>query len=109
VCVSAGRVQHYFPSKDALPAEAFATGNNLGTQRVLLSIQDGSDDPGGMVLAALIPRTDEDRRLFRVAQAFEVYALLALATGLGGFTVTAGLDPVEASDILSRHLGRQPP
>ncbi|RSN56761.1 MULTISPECIES: TetR/AcrR family transcriptional regulator [Actinomadura] len=78
--VSVGRVQHYFPSKDALLAEAFAAINARGSERVRarLTAGDGLGDPEAVlaeVLDGLLPRTEEDRRLFRVAQAFETFAL----------------------------------
>ncbi|TQM67094.1 TetR family transcriptional regulator [Actinomadura hallensis] len=78
--VSVGRVQHYFPSKDALLAEAFAAINARGSERVRvrLAAEDGFDDPETVlmeILDGLLPRTEEDRRLFRVAQAFEAFAL----------------------------------
>lgn len=73
--VSVGRVQHYFPTKDALLSEAFAAINDRGTVRVDAQ-QD--EDPAAMLTAlvdALIPGNEEELRLFRIAQAFEVYAL----------------------------------
>ncbi|RZS44887.1 TetR family transcriptional regulator [Herbihabitans rhizosphaerae] len=151
--VSVGRVQHYFPSKDALLTEAFAAINDLGTRRVQerLAAEGATDDPRRAlhaILAELIPHTDEDRTLFRVAQAFETYALtrpslkdrvtegydqlaallalllrsatgehategslrpeahalLALAIGLSGLTLTGNLTPREAGRIVTTHL-----
>lgn len=72
--VSVGRVQHYFPSKDDLLTAAFTTINDRGTARVHARLTD-SAEPVEIVLTELIPVTDEDRRLFRVAQAFETHAL----------------------------------
>lgn len=72
--VSVGRVQHYFPSKDALLTAAFTAINDLGAARVQARLADSSE-PAVVLLTELIPATDEDRRLFRVAQAFETHAL----------------------------------
>lgn len=76
--VSIGRVQHYFRSKDELLGAAFAAINELGARRVA---DQSADDPLRGVLAVLIPRTDEDRRLFRIQQAFETYALTSPELG----------------------------
>ncbi|WP_298176082.1 TetR/AcrR family transcriptional regulator [Saccharomonospora sp.] len=76
--VSLGRVQHYFPTKDDLLAEAFATINDQGADRVRGRLPKGNaSDPErvlNVVLSELIPDTDSERRLVRIAQAFEVYA-----------------------------------
>ncbi len=77
--VSVGRVQHYFRTKDDLLAEAFTTINSHGTGRVheRLSSEDSAADPQRVLtvmLGELIPRTADDCRLVRVAQAFETYA-----------------------------------
>ncbi|NKE63394.1 TetR family transcriptional regulator [Lentzea sp. PSKA42] len=72
--VSVGRVQHYFPSKDDLLTAAFTAINDLGTARVQARLSD-STQPAEALLTELIPVTSEDRRLFRVAQAFETHAL----------------------------------
>lgn len=77
--VSVGRVQHYFPTKDALLSAAFAAVNEAGTQGVhqRLAAQGIADSEATAVavLTELIPRDEDRRRLFRVARAFEVYAL----------------------------------
>ncbi|MFS8105230.1 TetR family transcriptional regulator [Lentzea alba] len=72
--VSVGRVQHYFPSKEDLLTAAFTAINDRGTARVQARIA-ASAEPVEALLTELIPATDEDRRLFRVAQAFETHAL----------------------------------
>jgi AcrR family transcriptional regulator len=72
--VSVGRVQHYFPSKDDLLTAAFTAINDLGTARVRAQLETGQE-PITALLTELIPATDDDRRLFRVAQAFETHAL----------------------------------
>lgn len=77
--VSIGRVQHYFPTKDDLLAGAFTAINDLGAARVheRLSDENTASDPArvlNVVLGQLIPRTDDERRFARVAQAFEAYA-----------------------------------
>lgn len=75
--VSVGRVQHYFPSKDDLLTAAFVAINELGTARVEARL-GGNSDPFAVldaVLAEIIPATADDRRLVRVMQAFETYAL----------------------------------
>ena len=72
--VSVGRVQHYFPTKDDLLTAAFTAINDLGATRVQARLAD-SPEPAVVLLTELIPATDEDRRLFRVAQAFETHAL----------------------------------
>ncbi len=76
--VSVGRVQHYFPSKDDLLTAAFTAINDLGTARVQAG-SAGSADPAEALLTELIPATDDDRRLYRVAQAFEAHALTSPA------------------------------
>ncbi|WP_117214016.1 TetR/AcrR family transcriptional regulator [Allorhizocola rhizosphaerae] len=78
--VSAGRVQHYFPTKDDLLTAAFTAINDRSAGRIheRLCAQGGGADPTRTlraVLTELIPETDEDRRLFRVMQAFETHAL----------------------------------
>ncbi len=77
--VSLGRVQHYFPTKDALLAEAFAAINDQGADRVRERLlQEGNTATPArvlhVVLTELIPDTDAERRLVRIAQAFEAYA-----------------------------------
>ncbi|SHG22694.1 TetR/AcrR family transcriptional regulator [Streptoalloteichus hindustanus] len=78
--VSVGRVQHYFPTKDDLLTAAFTAVNDLGASRVHENLRtaDNADDPATVLhamLSELIPATDDDRRLFRVMQAFETHAL----------------------------------
>lgn len=75
--VSVGRVQHYFPSKEDLLTAAFTAINDLGTARVHARIGSTSDPAAALeaVLTEIIPATGDDRRLFRVMQAFEAYAL----------------------------------
>ncbi|MDA8368263.1 MAG: TetR/AcrR family transcriptional regulator [Nocardiopsaceae bacterium] len=80
--VSVGRVQHYFPTKEELLSAAFTAINDRGTARVhqRLPMGEGEEDAGDprtvlqVVLGELIPRDDDDRRFFRIAQAFETYA-----------------------------------
>lgn len=78
--VSVGRVQHYFPTKDDLLAEAFSAINDRGTARVHNRLSDDrhTGEPAavlGALLGELIPREEDDRRVFRIAQAFEAYAM----------------------------------
>lgn len=78
--VSVGRVQHYFPTKDDLLSAAFGAINDRGTARVSarLSAERGAGEPAtvlGTLLGELIPRGQDDRRTFRIAQAFETYAM----------------------------------
>jgi DNA-binding transcriptional regulator YbjK len=78
--VSVGRVQHYFPTKDALLTGAFTAVNELGTERVRQRIPENGVEGEGpasildAVLTELIPETADDCRLVRVAQTFETYA-----------------------------------
>ncbi|MEV6237874.1 TetR family transcriptional regulator [Lentzea sp. NPDC051838] len=126
--VSVGRVQHYFPSKDELLSAAFTAINDRGTARVQARLADASS-PLEAVLTELIPESEEDRRLFRVAQAFETHALtnsvlslslkesyddllgllaalgggpelLALALGLANLTLTGNLTAAQARAII---------
>ncbi|GAB3441818.1 TetR/AcrR family transcriptional regulator [Actinophytocola sediminis] len=73
--VSVGRVQHYFPTKDDLLSEAFRAINDRGTSRVRDRLAGEPAEVLGALLGELIPRAAEDRRVFRIAQAFEVYAM----------------------------------
>lgn len=78
--VSVGRVQHYFPTKDDLLSEAFSAINDHGTVRVHEQLADDrhTGEPAAVLatlLGELIPREDDDRRIFRIAQAFEAYAM----------------------------------
>ncbi|RRS01238.1 TetR/AcrR family transcriptional regulator [Glycomyces terrestris] len=76
--ISPGRVQHYFPTKDALLEAAFTEINERGARSVRRRL--GATDPGDLeaiataVLIELVPADDEHRRLVRIGQAFEVYA-----------------------------------
>lgn len=75
--VSAGRVQHYFPSKDDLLSAAFVAINDRGTAQVRDELA-GSESPAevlAVLLKVLIPPAPDDVRLFRIGQAFEAYAL----------------------------------
>ncbi|MFI5733610.1 TetR/AcrR family transcriptional regulator [Kribbella sp. NPDC051587] len=90
--VSLGRVQHYFSTKDELLGAAFAAINELGARRV--QERAGGDDVLRAVLLVLIPRTEEDRRLVRIQQAFETYALTSPELGAQvtqGYSDLAGL------------------
>ncbi|GAA1703679.1 hypothetical protein GCM10009745_58950 [Kribbella yunnanensis] len=93
--VSIGRVQHYFPTKDDLLHAAFTAINDLGAARVQArATGDHPHDVLRAVLAVLIPRTEDDRRLFRIQRSFETHALTnpALAKHLQqGYTDLAAL------------------
>src|SRR5689334_12081220 len=126
--VSVGRVQHYFPSKDDLLTAAFTTINDRGAASVQDRL-DGAESPLEVLLTELIPESEEERRLFRVAQAFETHALtnpalslrlkesydslldllaalgggpdlLALALGLANLTLTGNLTPAQARAVI---------
>lgn len=92
--VSLGGVQHYFATKDELLVGTFSSINGRAPRRVrerLDRMTDGAKEPAPgvvlqMILDELLPRTDADRRLYRVARAFEAYAL--------------------ASDVLREHVER---
>lgn len=77
--VSVGRVQHYFPTKDELLAAAFEAINRRGTERIQqrLALESAADPATtvGVLLDELVPRRPEDMRMFRIAGAFETYAL----------------------------------
>ncbi len=77
--ISPGRVQHYFATKDALLAAAFTAVNEAGAENVRRRLAAAGAEGDEAILAAilteLIPADPEHRRLARVAQAFEVYAL----------------------------------
>ncbi|MEV6825015.1 TetR family transcriptional regulator C-terminal domain-containing protein [Amycolatopsis sp. NPDC051102] len=78
--VSVGRVQHYFPSRDDLVLAAFTAITERGARQVedALPRHPDGDPPAEVVRAVvgeLIPRTSEERRMFRIMQAFETYAL----------------------------------
>ena len=78
--VSVGRVQHYFPTKDDLLSEAFSAINDRGTTRVHHRLADDrhAGEPAvvlDVLLSELIPGGEDDRRMFRIAQAFEAYAM----------------------------------
>ncbi|WUH98645.1 TetR/AcrR family transcriptional regulator [Spirillospora sp. NBC_00431] len=78
--VSAGRVQHYFPSKQRLIEAAFDRGNELSSARVrALAGQDlDSAEPRAVltaVLTELIAGDAESRAHLRVRQSFTALAL----------------------------------
>ncbi|GAA4902934.1 TetR family transcriptional regulator [Stackebrandtia albiflava] len=77
--ISPGRVQHYFGTKDALLSEAFAAINDAGERNVGRRLAEVRPDDREAIVTAilteLVPDDDTHRRLLRVAQAFEVYAL----------------------------------
>lgn len=77
--ISPGRVQHYFPTKDALLESAFTAINEAGAENVGRRLATADPDDSEAVVAAilteLIPADEDHRRLVRVAEAFEVYAL----------------------------------
>lgn len=79
--VSAGRVQHYFPSKDRLIEAAFERGNALSGARIrdLVGVQDlGAADPRlvlATVLGELLPYDEVTRVHLRVRQFFNAQAL----------------------------------
>lgn len=73
--VSPGRVQHYFPTKDALLSEAFNAISDRGAARVRARHADGPAVVLRELLGGLIPHNEEEVRLFRIARAFEAYAI----------------------------------
>ncbi|MGH3241276.1 MAG: TetR/AcrR family transcriptional regulator, partial [Spirillospora sp.] len=78
--VSAGRVQHYFPSKQRLIEAAFDRGNELSAARIrALAGQDlDAAEPRSVltvVLTQLIPGDTESRAHLRVRQSFTALAL----------------------------------
>jgi AcrR family transcriptional regulator len=77
--VSPGRVQHYFKTKDALLEAAFTAVTEAGTENIRRRLaESGSDGEEAIVattLTELIPVDEDHRRLVRVSQAFEVYAM----------------------------------
>nr|WP_238354943.1 TetR/AcrR family transcriptional regulator [Kribbella sandramycini] len=79
--VSVGRVQHYFKTKDELLEAASSAINDRGAERVAEHAAGTPGDTLRAILRVLIPRDEEDRRLFRVQQAFETYALTTPALG----------------------------
>ncbi|MEV0251852.1 TetR family transcriptional regulator C-terminal domain-containing protein [Nocardia sp. NPDC050712] len=103
--VSLGRVQHYFPTKDDLLAAAFTSIAEVGGSRVRAQVAAaGTDDPISVlraILAETIPRTAEDRRLFRIMQAFETHALPRPSLAV---EVTQGYDGL--IDLIALLLGR---
>ncbi|GAB3931048.1 hypothetical protein GCM10029976_034140 [Kribbella albertanoniae] len=114
--VSIGRVQHYFPTKDDLLRAASVAINERGTQRVQERATGG--DPGDVlraVLSVLIPRDEDERRLFRIQQSFETYALTnpELAehlkqgyTDLAAlFTLLLGSTEAEGHQLLATSIG----
>ncbi|WP_165956703.1 TetR/AcrR family transcriptional regulator [Kribbella antibiotica] len=116
--VSIGRVQHYFPTKDDLLHAAFAAINELGAQRVQeRADRDRPADVLRAVLTVLIPQTEDDRRLFRIQQAFETHALTSAELGAQvkqGYRELAGLFTLllggpghegEAQELLATSVG----
>ncbi|MFC9692041.1 TetR/AcrR family transcriptional regulator [Kribbella sp. NPDC056951] len=113
--VSIGRVQHYFPTKDDLLHAAFTAINDLGAARVQQQATAEPADVLHAVLTVLIPRTEDDRRLFRIQQSFETYALTnpELAKHLKqGYTDLAALftllldgQQAEAQQLLATAIG----
>lgn len=77
--ISPGRVQHYFATKDALLAAAFAAVNEAGAENVRRRLDSAGVESGEAVVAAilteLVPADPGHQRLARIAQSFEVYAL----------------------------------
>ncbi|MFB9660142.1 TetR/AcrR family transcriptional regulator [Glycomyces mayteni] len=77
--ISPGRVQYYFPTKDALLSAAFAAVNDLGAEnvrrRLAADAEAGPEAILAAVLTELVPADDAARRHMRIANAFEVYAL----------------------------------
>lgn len=77
--ISPGRVQYYFPTKDALLSAAFTAINDLGTENIQRRLAaDPAAGPEAILLAVLtelVPADDAGRRLIRIVNAFEVYAL----------------------------------
>jgi AcrR family transcriptional regulator len=113
--ISPGRVQYYFPTKDALLSAAFTAVNDLGTENVRRRLAADADAGPEAVLAAvlteLVPADDASRRRMRIANAFEVYALnrpeLAerLAEGYGGLAAfLASLLPAGEAEDTAKEL-----
>ncbi|UGQ12066.1 TetR/AcrR family transcriptional regulator [Yinghuangia sp. ASG 101] len=78
--VSPGRVQHYFPTKQALVEAAFERGNAQSTARIRAKAGGDLDaaDPRTVlsaVLGELVPYDDATRAHLRVRQAFTARAL----------------------------------
>ncbi|TDB84804.1 TetR family transcriptional regulator [Actinomadura sp. KC216] len=78
--VSAGRVQHYFPTKQKLIEAAFDRGNELSSARVRARVGDDLDraEPRAVltvVLTELIGYDSETRTHMRVRQSFTALAL----------------------------------
>lgn len=78
--VSAGRVQHYFPTKQKLIEAAFDRGNELSSARIRVLVGDDLDraEPRAVltvVLTELIAYDSETRTHMRVRQSFTALAL----------------------------------
>jgi AcrR family transcriptional regulator len=75
--VSAGRVQHYFPSRAQLLEAAFDRSNELAVDRITaLTAQDPSPRAAlTAVLTDLVPHDDATRTHMRVRQSFTAQAL----------------------------------
>jgi AcrR family transcriptional regulator len=113
--ISPGRVQYYFPTKDALLAAAFTAINDLGTENVRRRLAADADAGPEAVLAAvlteLVPADEAGRRRMRIANAFEAYAInrpeLAerLARGYGDLTAfLASLLPSGEAEDTAKEL-----
>ncbi len=126
--VSLGRVQHYFPTKDALLAEAFAAINDQGADRVrerLLQEVAQAFEAYAHTRPELKERLTRDYRelasllmrllrdcVYSQADAggdpsefhADAYELLALATGLAALVTTENLDARRAFDIIAARL-----
>ncbi|MFG2088945.1 MULTISPECIES: TetR/AcrR family transcriptional regulator [unclassified Spirillospora] len=78
--VSAGRVQHYFPTKQKLIEAAFDRGNELSSARIRSLVGSDLDDAEprsvlSAVLTELIAHDAETRTHMRVRQSFTALAL----------------------------------
>lgn len=78
--VTAGMVQHYFPSKDAMMQFAMRTASARYEERVQAQLVKLGDEPGPRqvittLLTALLPEQDVERDDGQVALAFEAYAV----------------------------------
>lgn len=88
--VTAGMVQHYFPSKDAMLAFAMSAASAAFEARIGTAVSALGEDPTpreqtGAILRTLLPTNERERADARVTLAFLSYAATqrAAADGLG--------------------------
>lgn len=77
--VTAGMVQHYFPSKDSMMEFAMRTASASYEERIRAGLAELGETPTprevvGVLLGALLPIDDAGRADARVALAFQAYA-----------------------------------